>query len=251
MKKNFKSYLTCASLSPASGIKSETPTSPDLEPAWATSPRPIHRSISVLTPPLEWSKKRLDHAHASSEIVSLVAKVCVVWLLERSDDTKFQRHLLHNPPWSSFTVSSREEVVLDRMLTFALIQPTEFANRHQRKDILAHLILSSILALPAVPIPKITMSGTQERDTNKNAGPSDGSAPIAESSSQAEMAQAFKDLARGEQQAAAMEANLTKLENKLDELLAQFETTAAVGSPDLDKAGGNGNESKEEKKKDT
>ena len=56
---------------------------------------------------------------------------------------------------------------------------------------------------------------------------------------------------RGEQQAAAMEANLTKLEDKLDELLAQFETTAAAGSPDLDKVGSSSDESKEEKKKET
>lgn len=48
-----------------------------------------------------------------------------------------------------------------------------------------------------------------------------------------------------------MEANLSKLENKLDELLAQFETTAAAGSPDLDKAGSNADESNEETKKET
>ncbi|KAK7941058.1 uncharacterized protein PG986_013445 [Apiospora aurea] len=94
------------------------------------------------------------------------------------------------------------------------------------------------------------MSGSKERDSNENAGSPGGSTPMAASSSQAEMAQAFKDLARGEQQAAAMEANLTKLEAKLDELLAQYETTAASGSPDLDKAGSKGNEGKEEKKKD-
>ncbi|KAK7923939.1 hypothetical protein PG985_005993 [Apiospora marii] len=95
------------------------------------------------------------------------------------------------------------------------------------------------------------MAGTDEQDFNKNTGPSDGSAPVVASSSQAEMAQAFKDLARGEQQAAAMEANLTKLEDKLDELLAQFETTAAAGSPDLDKVGSNADESQEEKKNET
>lgn len=48
-----------------------------------------------------------------------------------------------------------------------------------------------------------------------------------------------------------MEANLTKLESKLDELLAQFETTAAAGSPDLDKVSSSADESKEEKKKET
>ncbi|KAI0160318.1 hypothetical protein GGR57DRAFT_499730 [Xylariaceae sp. FL1272] len=47
------------------------------------------------------------------------------------------------------------------------------------------------------------------------------------SSTQAEMAQAFKDLARGEQQAAAIEANLTNLENKLDALLAAFEANGS------------------------
>ncbi|KAK6864733.1 hypothetical protein PG990_005829 [Apiospora arundinis] len=101
------------------------------------------------------------------------------------------------------------------------------------------------------------MSGNKERapnnnnnnNNNKDAGPSDGFAPIAASSSQAEMAQAFKDLARGEQQAAAMEANLSKLESKLDELLAQFDETAVPGSSDSDKVGSNADESEQEKKK--
>ncbi|KAK7988972.1 hypothetical protein PG989_009287 [Apiospora arundinis] len=100
------------------------------------------------------------------------------------------------------------------------------------------------------------MSGNKERapnnnnNNNKDAGPSDGFAPIAASSSQAEMAQAFKDLARGEQQAAAMEANLSKLESKLDELLAQFDETAVPGSSDSDKVGSNADESEQEKKKE-
>ncbi|KAI3323521.1 hypothetical protein HD806DRAFT_90033 [Xylariaceae sp. AK1471] len=47
------------------------------------------------------------------------------------------------------------------------------------------------------------------------------------SKTQAEMAQAFKDLARGEQQAAAIEANLTNLESKLDALLASIEAGSA------------------------
>ncbi|RYP92773.1 hypothetical protein DL770_001162 [Monosporascus sp. CRB-9-2] len=46
-------------------------------------------------------------------------------------------------------------------------------------------------------------------------------------SSQSEMAQAFKDLARGEQHATALEANLTNLENRLDALLASIEGRAA------------------------
>lgn len=39
------------------------------------------------------------------------------------------------------------------------------------------------------------------------------------------MAQALRDLARGEQTASALEANLTALESKLDELLASFEAS--------------------------
>lgn len=37
---------------------------------------------------------------------------------------------------------------------------------------------------------------------------------------------------RGEQQAAAMEANLSKLESKLDALLAQFEASAGSSVPE-------------------
>ncbi|KAI0428799.1 hypothetical protein F5Y09DRAFT_276799 [Xylaria sp. FL1042] len=40
---------------------------------------------------------------------------------------------------------------------------------------------------------------------------------------QAKMAQAFRDLARCEQQAAAIEANLASIESKLDALLASIE----------------------------
>ncbi|KAI0117397.1 hypothetical protein F4814DRAFT_286036 [Daldinia grandis] len=42
-------------------------------------------------------------------------------------------------------------------------------------------------------------------------------------STQAEMIKAFQDLARGEQQAAALEASLTSLEIKLDALLGSIE----------------------------
>ncbi|RYP59890.1 hypothetical protein DL769_008355 [Monosporascus sp. CRB-8-3] len=51
--------------------------------------------------------------------------------------------------------------------------------------------------------------------------------PTAVISPQSEMAQAFKDLARGEQHATALEANLTNLENRLDALLASIEGRAA------------------------
>ncbi|KAI0817694.1 hypothetical protein GGR55DRAFT_33005 [Xylaria sp. FL0064] len=53
---------------------------------------------------------------------------------------------------------------------------------------------------------------------------------------QAEMAQAFRDLARGEQQAAAIEANLASIESKLDALLASIEGGAgAVEVEEVDK----------------
>ncbi|KAI2636011.1 hypothetical protein GGS21DRAFT_60406 [Xylaria nigripes] len=48
------------------------------------------------------------------------------------------------------------------------------------------------------------------------------------SMTQAEMAKAFSDLARGEQQATTLEANLTKLESRLEELLASIEGGAAT-----------------------
>ncbi|KAL6868464.1 hypothetical protein J3F83DRAFT_737207 [Trichoderma novae-zelandiae] len=41
---------------------------------------------------------------------------------------------------------------------------------------------------------------------------------------EADLAQTLRDLARGEQAAAAMEANLTTLESKLDTLLAAFDS---------------------------
>ncbi|ORY64374.1 uncharacterized protein BCR38DRAFT_434928 [Pseudomassariella vexata] len=56
---------------------------------------------------------------------------------------------------------------------------------------------------------------------NASSGSSSAPAP-----SDADLAQAFKDLTKGEQQAAALERNLTSLESKLDALLAQFEDAA-------------------------
>ncbi|KAI8632565.1 hypothetical protein F5Y19DRAFT_421730 [Xylariaceae sp. FL1651] len=52
------------------------------------------------------------------------------------------------------------------------------------------------------------------------------------STTQAELAQAFRELARGEQQAAAIEANLTSLENKLDALLASIEAGSGAANVD-------------------
>ncbi|PTB46838.1 uncharacterized protein TrAFT101_003722 [Trichoderma asperellum] len=44
-----------------------------------------------------------------------------------------------------------------------------------------------------------------------------------EAAPEVDLAQALRELARGEQTATAMEANLTNLESKLDALLAAFE----------------------------
>ncbi|KAI1489272.1 hypothetical protein F5X96DRAFT_641705 [Biscogniauxia mediterranea] len=63
--------------------------------------------------------------------------------------------------------------------------------------------------------------GKPNSTSETQAMPSDGI------STQAELAQAFKDLARGEQQAAALEANLANLENRLDALLASIEGGSA------------------------
>ncbi|KAI0553790.1 hypothetical protein F4679DRAFT_580506 [Xylaria curta] len=74
----------------------------------------------------------------------------------------------------------------------------------------------------------------QDTVQNENHSRSDSTAPPdchqqeahqvpSASTAQAEMAQAFRDLARGEQQAAAIEANLSSLESKLDALLASIE----------------------------
>ncbi|KAK7752454.1 hypothetical protein SLS62_005607 [Diatrype stigma] len=91
-----------------------------------------------------------------------------------------------------------------------------------------------------------TPSGPREPGSQAPNGPSQQSAASVPASSQAEMAQAFKDLAKGEQHAAALEANLTNLESKLDALLASIEGGAALldqgqdGSPASDKDGKNG-----------
>ncbi|KAI9167002.1 hypothetical protein HJFPF1_03121 [Paramyrothecium foliicola] len=53
--------------------------------------------------------------------------------------------------------------------------------------------------------------------------PSQHSPPAASKTDDADLAQAYKDLLRGEQAATALEANLSNLESKLDALLATFE----------------------------
>lgn len=60
---------------------------------------------------------------------------------------------------------------------------------------------------------------TTKEDEPKQGKPQDGGAEV-------DLAQAYRDLARGEQAAAAMEANLTNLESKLDALLAAAEKSA-------------------------
>ncbi|KAI1253074.1 hypothetical protein MGN70_005282 [Eutypa lata] len=98
----------------------------------------------------------------------------------------------------------------------------------------------------------------QEPQSQARNASSQEPAAASTTSSQAEMARAFKDLAscdteadsgpitRGEQHAAALEANLTSLESKLDALLASIEGGAALvdqgqdGTPESDKNEKNG-----------
>ncbi|KAL2165162.1 hypothetical protein VTH06DRAFT_458 [Thermothelomyces fergusii] len=60
-------------------------------------------------------------------------------------------------------------------------------------------------------------SATQELPTSSPSSSSVGDS----------LAQALRDLARGEQTASSLEANLTSLENKLDEILAALGVSAA------------------------
>ncbi|KAK7421937.1 hypothetical protein QQX98_001931 [Neonectria punicea] len=52
----------------------------------------------------------------------------------------------------------------------------------------------------------------------------------AASSSDADLAQAYRDLVRGEQTAAALEANLSNIETKLDDILNALEARVAQES---------------------
>ncbi|KAI9814730.1 MAG: hypothetical protein M1827_002996 [Pycnora praestabilis] len=66
-------------------------------------------------------------------------------------------------------------------------------------------------------------------------------ARISADSNDTDFAQAFKDLAKGEQTAAALENHLTSLERKIDDLLASVEETPWISedrtqaSPDHDR----------------
>ncbi|KAB5536362.1 hypothetical protein GE09DRAFT_1226427 [Coniochaeta sp. 2T2.1] len=70
---------------------------------------------------------------------------------------------------------------------------------------------------------------SQSNNSDGQQGPSTDSPALTRS----QLAQALQDLARGEQTANALENNLSKLESKLDELLASFEESH-------DEAGGEG-----------
>ncbi|KAJ4170400.1 hypothetical protein NW754_006538 [Fusarium falciforme] len=64
--------------------------------------------------------------------------------------------------------------------------------------------------------------------------PSDRSAAnnrASKASGDADLAQAYRDLARGEQTATALEANLSNLESKLDAILAALEARADPQAP--------------------
>ncbi|KUI65791.1 hypothetical protein VM1G_11372 [Cytospora mali] len=67
-------------------------------------------------------------------------------------------------------------------------------------------------------------SFSSSNSNSNSTEPTDFRAPRTEQ----ELAQAFRDLARGEQTASALEANLTSLESKLDELLASFTGSAGA-----------------------
>ncbi|GAW19931.1 hypothetical protein ANO14919_094240 [Xylariales sp. No.14919] len=66
-----------------------------------------------------------------------------------------------------------------------------------------------------------------QQETHHSHSPSPSAA-----TTQSEMIQAFRDLARGEQQAAAIEANLASIESKLDALLASVEAGAGAAKAD-------------------
>ncbi|KAK4034095.1 hypothetical protein C8A01DRAFT_39431 [Parachaetomium inaequale] len=80
-------------------------------------------------------------------------------------------------------------------------------------------------------------NGNTEPPSHEPPAPSPSSSSVGDN-----LAQALRDLARGEQTASTLEANLTSLESKLDEILASF----GVSAEDLDAL-----DEQEEKKKKT
>ncbi|KAL7950814.1 hypothetical protein V8C42DRAFT_131481 [Trichoderma barbatum] len=66
-----------------------------------------------------------------------------------------------------------------------------------------------------------------------------------EAAPEVDLAQALRELSRGEQTATAMEANLNNLESKLDALLAAFDDLEQEkGAKGTEKANGEGKEDK-------
>ncbi|OIW35275.1 hypothetical protein CONLIGDRAFT_676199 [Coniochaeta ligniaria NRRL 30616] len=66
---------------------------------------------------------------------------------------------------------------------------------------------------------------------------SDAQDGVTDSEARSQLSQALKDLARGEQTANALENNLSKLESKLDELLASFEDSVEEITTEKDAGG--------------
>jgi uncharacterized protein with von Willebrand factor type A (vWA) domain len=62
------------------------------------------------------------------------------------------------------------------------------------------------------------MAGPEQRSSNHN-----GNKQQEDAAGLGDLAQAYRDLARGEQTATALEANLTSLESKLDNILAALD----------------------------
>ncbi|KAI1810100.1 hypothetical protein GGS20DRAFT_569026 [Poronia punctata] len=96
------------------------------------------------------------------------------------------------------------------------------------------------------------MSPPQGQDDRSESAPAtdamvDAPAPssVSAAKTQTELAQAFSDLARGEKQASALEANLASLETKLDALLAAFEASVEDVAPGGKEEGGGEKEAEE------
>ncbi|KAK0748189.1 hypothetical protein B0T21DRAFT_17898, partial [Apiosordaria backusii] len=90
-------------------------------------------------------------------------------------------------------------------------------------------LFSHILANMTFPNPP-TGNSASETNPGQNGNSSSSSSSLPSASVGENLAQALKDLARGEQTATALENDLTKLESKLDEILASL----GVNIDDLD-----------------
>lgn len=109
-----------------------------------------------------------------------------------------------------------------------------FAGKHRRTQEKKHesRLLPSATHMAPTTGPK-PQQGENRENLSDNGKPQEPPAheppaPSPSSSSVGDnLAQALKDLARGEQTASTLEANLTNLEGKLDEILASFGVSAA------------------------